>query len=157
MDRCLRNPSIFLTHVLCNFFPHSPNTYGDSSTSTATSSENLSTISPTGVNDLDLLEPTWSSDAIFFSEDFSADLGEDPLEWLIDGGMNHLPESSLAAAPMFPEFGCDEISSDIHLMPQQSTDKNPPTASEIDSSLMQNLAADPKLTVQSLFLGETVA
>jgi hypothetical protein len=130
--------------------PYSPTSYGDSSTATATSSE----ISPTGVNDLDLLEPTWSSDAIFFSEDFSADLGDDPLEWLIDGGMNHLPESSLSAAPVFPEFAADELSSDIHLMPH-STDKNPPTASEIDSSLLQNLAADPKLTVQSLFLGET--
>ncbi len=102
----------------------------------------------------ELLRPPWSSDPSFFAQHVSADLCEDPLEWLIDGGMNHLPESSLAAAPMFPEFATDELSSDVHLMPQ-STDKNPPTASEIDSSLLQNLAADPKLTVQSLFLGET--
>lgn len=121
-----------------------------------TSSENLSTISPNAVSDLDLLEPSWSTDAIFLAEDFSADLGDDPLEWLIDGGIHHLPESSLAAAPMFPEFESEDLSSDIHLMPQSiETNTNPPTASEIDSSLLQNLAVDPKMTVQSLFLSET--
>jgi hypothetical protein len=87
---------------------------------------------------------------MYLSGDYEyADLGEDPLEWLIDGGLNHLPESSLSSAPMFPEFHSDDLSNDIHLLPQSVH----LTASEIDSSVLNMV--DPKVTVQSLFLSES--
>lgn len=72
---------------------------------------------------------------------------EDPLEWLLDGDIqNHLPESSIEQAPMFPDFS--DVNGDdngaLTLQAQTAT---------FDASLLEPIA-DPKVTVQSLFLDE---
>ena len=72
---------------------------------------------------------------------------EDPLEWLLDGDIqNHLPESSIEQAPMFPDFS--DVNGDengaLTLQAQTST---------FDASLLDTIA-DPKVTVQSLFLDD---
>jgi len=149
---------LILTTAPLYFTRYSPKTsLGPSS---ATSSENLSTVSPVGVSELDLLEPSWATDAMFLTDDYAVidnDLREDPLEWLIDGGIHHLPESSLTNAPMFPEFGSDELSSDIHLMPNavSNNDMLKLAAGDIETSLLYNMA-DPKVTAESLYLGESM-
>jgi hypothetical protein len=152
--------------------------------SNASSLENLSTISPTGVADMDLglvssystintcggevsfpmpknnsnynfnmyaMEVNVGNNGGYVDQssqdteiglDVAAELGDDPLEWLIDGGINHLPESSLEAAPMFPDFSDIAIENHIAVQVQPKS---------FDPSFLQDIA-DPKVTVQSLFL-----
>jgi hypothetical protein len=160
--------------------------------SNSSSLENLSTISPVGVADMDLglvssysstMNPcggevsfampknnnfTYNSNILYAMDassgggmmmmmdqqetaessgiglDVADELGEDPLEWLIDGGINHLPESSLEAAPMFPDF------SDIAEHGGSITVQVQPKSFD-PTSFLQDIA-DPKVTVQSLFL-----
>lgn len=153
--------------------------------SNASSLENLSTISPSGVADMDLcLGPSYSTihacgevsfampkntsnfnfNNMYAMEvnfgggvdhyssqegavglDVAAELGDDPLEWLIDGGINHLPESSLLeAAPMFPDFSDMTAEDQLHVTVQVQP-------KSFDPSFLQDIA-DPKVTVQSLFL-----
>jgi hypothetical protein len=166
--------------------------------SNASSLENLSTISPVGVADMDLglvssystintcgevsfAMPKNNNNNFHFNNnmyamdassggmmmmdqqdgaggtvglDVADELGEDPLEWLIDGGINHLPESSLEAAPMFPDFsemtGAEESNSHQQLTVQVQPKSFDPT------SFLQEIA-DPKVTVQSLFLEEAAS
>lgn len=125
------------------------------------SSGNWSTDSPTGVNELDL--------QLSLSEDKEADLliaetlavpleehesasapAEDPLDWLIDGGIGHLPESSLGQPPMFPDFS--DLSSDTHVLDQAKPVEEQPKPA-FDSAMLHDIP-DPKVTVQSLFLDE---
>ena len=72
---------------------------------------------------------------------------EDPLEWLLDGDIqNHLPESSIEHAPMFPDFS-DVNGGDNGALTLQAQ------AATFDASLLDPIA-DPKVTVQSLFLDD---
>lgn len=72
---------------------------------------------------------------------------EDPLEWLLDGDIqNHLPESSIEQAPMFPDFS-DVTGDDTGALTLQAQ------TATFDASLLDPIA-DPKVTVQSLFLDE---
>jgi len=101
-------------------------------------SENSSTISPNAVADLDYAivasNPT--------NESLYLDTLDDPLEWLMDDGgiMTHLPESSLEQAPIFPDFG--ESNQETIISTQETTPAETHLA----------YIADPKVTVQSLFL-----
>ena len=71
---------------------------------------------------------------------------EDPLEWLLDGDIqNHLPESSIEQAPMFPDFSDVNGGDDHGALTLQAQ------AVAFDASLLDNIV-DPKVTVQSLFL-----
>lgn len=77
--------------------------------------------------------------------EFPAGLAEDPLEWLLDGDVqSQLPESSIEQAPMFPDF------SDVDAGDSGALTLQAQTAS-FDSSILDGIA-DPKVTVQSLFL-----
>ena len=67
---------------------------------------------------------------------------DDPLDWLIDGGIGHLPESSLDQAPIFPD-SLEITSGDYGL--DENNDQN------VQYPVLQDIA-DPKVTVQSLFL-----
>jgi len=91
--------------------------------------------------------------------------GEDPLEWLMDNDdhtMNVLPESSLTAAgPLFPDFTAEALpDSIVQLQPQalqpQPQLHNPLLGNVIGTDVIDSLPnlADPKVTVQSLFLGD---
>jgi hypothetical protein len=106
-------------------------------------------VSPVGVNDFDTqmhsgtsyCMPGNNDSALYLdSEPFDDEIAADPLEWLLGGGgINHLPESSLEHAPMFPEFHHEDYSYlDVADVPSKET-------SELN-------IADPKVTVQSLFL-----
>ena len=67
---------------------------------------------------------------------------DDPLDWLIDGGICHLPESSLDQAPIFQN--CLDSSSQHYVLDAENEEVVLyPDLQEI---------ADPKVTVQSLFL-----
>jgi hypothetical protein len=115
---------------VCVIFLFSPNLISNESIS-----DSWSTISPLGVADLDLQAAASVSDAScsWPNESLYLDnLEDDPLEWLLHGeGMNHLPESSI---PIFPEF-------EGSLVPN-------PIVNIADSLNI----ADPKISVQSLFL-----
>lgn len=76
-------------------------------------------------------QPTQIEETLYLGED-----DMDPLEWLIDGGLHHLPESSLENAPMFPEFTTASQQNDGNLS---------------NEAFLKNIV-DPKVTVQSLFL-----
>ena len=95
-------------------------------TSSTLSLENLSTISPNNVLDL--------ADA---NEGLYLDEVEDPLEWLMDGGVNRLPESTLldatAVGPIFPDLASAQ---------QEDATDQPPALHMVD----------PVQSVQSLFL-----
>jgi hypothetical protein len=127
------------------------------SSGSLSSSENLSTDSPVGVMDLDpamfapLHQPISFKDDMFLMMEETAvppGFAEDPLEWLLDGEMhNHLPESSMDHAPMFPDFSGVEGGETGALLLQAQ-------ANSFDPSLLDTIA-DPKVTVQSLFLDET--
>lgn len=85
--------------------------------------------------------------------EFPAGLAEDPLEWLLDGDIqSHLPESSMEQAPMFPDFtdAVDHACDNNDALTLQAQ------AGSFDTSILDGIA-DPKVTVQSLFLdaGET--
>jgi hypothetical protein len=73
---------------------------------------------------------------------------EDPLEWLLDGDIqSQLPESSIEHAPMFPDFtgGPIQGEEDMGSLPLQAQ------AHVFDASFLEPIA-DPKVTVQSLFV-----
>lgn len=103
------------------------------------SSENLSTISPAGVAELD-----FSGSDSFHLPDGEFDETSDPLEWLMEND-HHLPESSLTA-PIFPDFN-DVSEGPVQLQPQVQASF--PDVMDTLPSL-----ADPKVTVQSLFMME---
>ena len=114
------------------------------------SSENLSTDSPVGVMDIDPNAFNIGLNASFKDEyllmDAPQGFSEDPLEWLLDGDIqSQLPESSIEQAPMFPDFG--EGGDDNGALTLQAHTHN------FDASLHESIM-DPKLTVQSLFLGD---
>lgn len=69
---------------------------------------------------------------------------EDPLEWLLDGDIqSQLPESSIEQAPMFPDFAEGEENGALTLQAQTHAFEG-----------LHETIMDPKLTVQSLFLGD---
>jgi hypothetical protein len=100
------------------------------------------------VNDFDLqfaysssyCLPSNDSALYLDNEPFDDEIAADPLDWLIGGGgINHLPESSLEHAPMFPEFHSEDYTS----YESEHVGKDSPDELNI---------TDPKVTVQSLFL-----
>jgi hypothetical protein len=112
------------------------------------SSGNWSTDSPTGVTDIDLHNSPGAGEPkehLYLEETL-----DDPLDWLIDGGFGHLPESSLGQAPMFPDFS--DLSSDKHVLEAQSKTLDDQSKA-FDTSVLHDIA-DPKVTVQSLFLDD---
>lgn len=72
------------------------------------------------------------------------DSSDDPLDWLIDGGFGHLPESSLDQAPTFHD--CLELSSGS--IPEDKVNE------EVLCYPVLPELASPKVTVQSLFLDD---
>jgi len=153
----------------------------------STSSENLSTISPTGVVEFETISGTDS----FHDMDFSGDddgvvnpesgncvddfVVGDPLEWLMDNVhdgqdennciVHFLPESSLQEPPTFPDIGGGSGSASAPLSSGSSPSGAPeillqpshepaPAAVAPLTDVMDNLPqlADPKVTVQSLFM-----
>ena len=112
------------------------------------SSENLSTNSPVGVMDIEPNPLTFGNGGTFKEEQLLMEIpqgfAEDPLEWLLDGDIqNQLPESSMEHAPMFPDFNGAEPAT-LSLQAQSGA---------FDASLLEPIA-DPKVTVQSLFLDD---
>jgi len=125
-----------------------------------------STVSPTGINEFEVLTASSTEDLkddLYLLEDnlvgtettvpVPADSSaDDPLDWLIDGGIGHLPESSLGQPPMFPDFS--DLSDDKHVLEAQSKSvQEVPPSKPFDTSVLQDIA-DPKVTVQSLFLDD---
>lgn len=85
--------------------------------------------------------------------------GEDPLEWLMenDTTMQHLPESSLVGVgPIFPDFTSDLTENSVQLQPQLLQPHGATTSHHHLPDVMDTLPnlADPKVTVQSLFMEE---
>lgn len=111
------------------------------SKSASSSSGNWSTISPNNVIGefvdlaVDKLDAYGTSDVPMETFDMQ-ELGEDPLEWLVDlDTQNYLPESSL---PAFPELA-DPV--------QEAAAQS----SLVDDAVLNNMV-DPIVTMQSLFL-----
>jgi SHAQKYF class myb-like DNA-binding protein len=123
--------------------------------SSVSSVDNLSTISPVGIADLDMqgMDTTWAKDSnsLYLGAFDEDEIVEDPLEWLLGGvGMQHLPESSLV--PMFPEFG-EDLSSGLHLQQKLVPGSSDHHYAVIEHHPHDGLdMGDPKITVQSLFL-----
>jgi SHAQKYF class myb-like DNA-binding protein len=115
--------------------------------SSVSSLENLSTVSPSGVNEFDM--DSFHKGLDYGDFDAVGYSGEDPLEWLIDNESNiqHLPESSLSV-PLFPDFSdLADGGGVIHLQPQLQCNVIPDVTDNLPYS-------DPKVTVQSLFMDE---
>lgn len=151
------------------------------STTSMLTTDSWNAVSPTGVNDFDFVfpEPTKvvpssprcesSASVDHSSYDDGGDnidpsdvlLAEDPLEWLIDGGMNHLPDCTLVmssssnggiggAPPPFPDFKSDYLSADIQMVPSKQLETQHATSTPTEVALSN--MADPSVTVQSLML-----
>jgi len=141
------------------------------SPSSSCSSDSLSANSPTGIAELeDLITGCWSSKESYCQspsllvDDHNSnskmivgdindeDFGEDPLEWLIDGGLDHLPESSLEHVPVFPDSIINQSSLEqqpqFQLQPKESQ-HDPMTT--FDPLLGIPILPDAKMTVQALF------
>lgn len=129
------------------------------------STGNWSTSSPTGVNEIDLQCSVSEDSQDMFADEVTLgaptegelleDTADDPLDWLIDRGIGHLPESSLEPPPpIFPDlsnFHSDKIGEDeIQSTSGESSNK------AFDASLLKDMA-DPTVSVQSLFLDDADA
>jgi hypothetical protein len=102
--------------------------------SSSSSYEDLSTISPAGVTDLDMCMLSSAESAFYFDTNYQESAIDDPLAWLsLDG-----PD-----VPIFPDF---QENYDLTLQPRDDGD-----FMIVDSSPW---IGDPKVTVQSLFLEE---
>ena len=167
-------------------FPYRPNIISNVSVASSDSG-----VSPVGVADIDLMQSSagfsdWSSESMFLETTTPYDeipappsfdgLSEDPLEWLLGGGLQHLPESSLnpSGFPEFDPMDCpepvtvEETSSTSSATAVSMEDQAPPslqhsatttattTTNTADTTLDSATAtlnmADPKVSVQSLFL-----
>lgn len=115
------------------------------------SSGNWSTESPVGVNEFDFVDslcgtddPQLVLDESFAEAETDGAPSDDPLDWLIDGGIGHLPESSLDQTPLLFQ-DCLDVASGIIAEAKSQEALSFPVLHEI---------ADPKVTVQSLFLDD---
>ncbi|KAL7574868.1 hypothetical protein ACA910_010702 [Epithemia clementina (nom. ined.)] len=113
------------------------------------SSGTWSSESPVGVSEFDHADSfCGTSDPQLVLEESTVELetdalpSEDPLDWLIDGGIGHLPESSLDQAPIFPD--ALDLPSENFVLEAKSEE-------QVSYPVLQDIA-DPKVTVQSLFL-----
>jgi hypothetical protein len=114
--------------------------------------------SPTGVSDFEFEFPEpakvtpgenidmFNGSLVVYPDDDL--LAEESLEWLIDGGINHLPETTssdntaVSSPPFFPDFkSSDYTPGDIRLIP---------AASSSGTELALSTMADPSVTVASL-------
>ena len=97
---------------------------------------------------LDLVLDTTNNDVL----EFQQQLGQDPLEWLMDAAEpSMLPESSL---PIFPELSSSEPENSMDFPQALSTVSdddtlNNTTEGVVDAAL--NNMVDPSVTLQSLF------
>mmetsp|Transcript_21290 Transcript_21290/g.58958 ORF Transcript_21290/g.58958 Transcript_21290/m.58958 type:complete len:327 (+) Transcript_21290:197-1177(+) len=158
-----------LSLVSIDHYQHPPSDMSAHVSTSSLSTGNWSTESPTGVHELDLqnssIEDSTKDEDNYLLEDAMAaaesaqaavENADDPLDWLISGGMGHLPESSLGQnPPMFPDFS--DLSSDAHVLEEQSKPITEapaiPATKPFDASVLHEIA-DPKVTVQSLFLDD---
>ena len=99
--------------------------------SCSSSSENLSTVSPAGVNELDL--GLWNAESNFYLDgsNYQDAVVDDPLEWF---------NLDAPDVPIFPDFQ-ETLDMSLH-----------PKTDAVVESLSHCM--DPKVTVQSLFLDE---
>jgi hypothetical protein len=109
-----------------------------------------SSSSSTSSSDID--HSTMETNDLFFAED--------PLDWLVDGGINHLPDGSLlmlpdstvaCSPPPFPDLKNNTGFQDVHLNPSHKSDD---MASDFCSLLTSDAAlsgiVDPMVTLHSL-------
>lgn len=139
------------------------------SASSLSSDSGWSTFSPSAVTDThDFFDPFPQGNGLAVGEvtpeeqlyDFK-DLGQDPLEWLVDAEPSFLPESSL---PLFPDLssnGGDDGHHHYQAPPPPETfggeaavveDSSYSVSSASSYEIALNNIVDPNVTVQSLFL-----